>query len=78
MGGGSEFLGGIGLTLRLFTPLAAAAAIGVMINAMATVTGSHGLRESQGGVQYSVCIAVVALALAAIGPGKPALDSLFP
>lgn len=49
-----------------------------MINAMATVTGAHGLRESQGGVEYSVCIAVVALALAPIGPGKPTLDSLFP
>ena len=78
IGGGSEFLGGIGLALGLFTPLAAAAVIGVMINAMATVTGAHGLWESQGGVEYSVCIAVVALALAAISPGKLALDSLFP
>jgi putative oxidoreductase len=78
IGGGFEFLGGIGLALGLFTPLAAAAVIGVMINVMATVTGAHGLRESQGGVEYSACIAVVALALAAIGPGKPALDSLFP
>lgn len=50
IGGGSEFLGGIGLALRLFTPLAATAVIGVMINAMATVTGAHGLWESQGGV----------------------------
>ncbi|WP_370467527.1 hypothetical protein [Streptomyces capoamus] len=63
-------IGGLGLALGLLTPLAAAALIGVMINAMVTVTGAHGLRETDGGVEYSVCIAVGALALAAIGPGR--------
>ncbi|POX43721.1 DoxX family protein [Streptomyces sp. Ru72] len=74
----SEFLGGLGLAAGLLTPLAAAALIGVMINAMATVTGAHGLWETDGGVEYSVCIAVVALAVAAIGPGRLAVDRLFP
>ncbi|MFK0019920.1 DoxX family protein [Streptomyces sp. NPDC090798] len=78
IGGGSELLGGIGLALGLFTPLAAAAVIGVMINAMATVTGAHGLWDTQGGVEYSVCITVTALAIAAIGPGKLAVDRIFP
>ncbi|MFE5108470.1 DoxX family protein [Streptomyces sp. NPDC001981] len=77
IGGGSEFLGGLGLALGLFTPLASAALIGVMINAMVTVTAAHGLWETQGGVEYSVCIAVVALAVAAIGPGRLALDRPF-
>ncbi|MER5616334.1 DoxX family protein [Streptomyces sp. NPDC002215] len=77
IGGGSEFLGGLGLALGLFTPLAAAALIGVMINAMATVTAAHGLWETEGGVEYNVCIAVVALAVAAIGPGRFALDRPF-
>lgn len=77
IGGLSESLGGLGLALGLFTPLAAAALIGVMINAMATVTGAHGLWETDGGVEYSVCIAVVALAVAAIGPGRLALDRPF-
>ncbi|MFG3531031.1 DoxX family protein [Streptomyces sp. NPDC047917] len=77
IGGGSEFLGGLGLALGLFTPLASAALIGVMINAMATVTAAHGLWESQGGVEFNVCIAVVALAIAAIGPGRYALDRAF-
>jgi putative oxidoreductase len=77
IGGLSEFLGGLGLALGLFTPLAAAALIGVMINAMATVTGAHGLWEADGGVEYSVCIAVVALAVAAIGPGRLAVDRFF-
>ncbi|MEU0331835.1 DoxX family membrane protein [Streptomyces sp. NPDC006193] len=77
IGGLSELLGGLGLALGLLTPLAAAALIGVMINAMATVTGAHGLWEADGGVEYSVCIAVVALAVAAIGPGRLAADRFF-
>ncbi|MGX4687662.1 DoxX family protein [Streptomyces sp. JNUCC 63] len=77
IGGLSESLGGLGLALGLLTPLAAAALIGVMINAMATVTGAHGLWETNGGVEYSVCIAVIALAVAAIGPGRLAVDRFF-
>ncbi|MGW7379051.1 DoxX family protein [Streptomyces sp. NPDC054794] len=78
IGGLSEFLGGLGFALGLLTPLAAAALIGVMINAMATVSGAHGLWDTNGGVEYSVCICVVALAVAAIGPGRLALDRFFP
>ncbi|MGW2090523.1 DoxX family protein [Streptomyces sp. NPDC001880] len=77
IGGGSEFLGGLGLALGLFTPLASAALIGVMINAMVTVTAAHGLWATQGGIEYNLCIAVVALAIAAIGPGRFALDRPF-
>ncbi|MFF4569556.1 DoxX family protein [Streptomyces sp. NPDC001410] len=77
IGGLSEFLGGLGLALGLFTPLAAAALIGMMINAMVTVTGAHGLWDADGGVEYSVCITVVAIAIAAIGPGRLALDRFF-
>ncbi|MEU9989227.1 DoxX family membrane protein [Streptomyces sp. NPDC048045] len=73
----SESLGGLGLALGLLTPLAAATLIGVMINAMATVSGAHGLWETSGGVEYSVCITVAALAIAAIGPGRLALDRFF-
>ncbi|MGW1408369.1 DoxX family protein [Streptomyces sp. NPDC002403] len=77
IGGGSEFLGGLGLALGLLTPLASAALIGVMINAMATVTAAHGLWATEGGAEYNVCIAAVALAVAAIGPGRFALDRPF-
>ncbi|GAA1907328.1 DoxX family protein [Streptantibioticus ferralitis] len=77
VGGGAEFLGGLGLALGLFTPLAAAALIGVMINAMVTVTAAHGVWETHGGLEYNVCIAAVALAIAATGPGRLALDRPF-
>ncbi|MFJ9415478.1 DoxX family protein [Streptomyces sp. NPDC101227] len=77
IGGASEFLGGLGLALGLLTPLAAAALIGVMINAMVTVTAAHGLWAISGGTEYNVCIAVVALAIAATGPGRLSLDRPF-
>ncbi|GAA3036805.1 DoxX family membrane protein [Streptomyces glomeratus] len=78
IGGLSEFLGGLGLAIGLLTPLAAAALIGVMINAMVAVTAANGLWETEGGVEYSVCIAVAALAVAAIGPGRLSVDRFFP
>ncbi|MFF0790573.1 DoxX family protein [Streptomyces spiralis] len=77
IGGASEFLGGLGLALGLLTPLAAAALIGVMINAMVTVSAGNGLWVTEQGVEYNVCIAVVALAVAAIGPGRLAVDRFF-
>lgn len=48
-----------------------------MINAMATVTAAHGLWTQDGGMEYNLCIAVVALGIAAIGPGRLALDRPF-
>jgi putative oxidoreductase len=75
--GATEFLGGLGLALGLFTPLAAAGLIGVMINAMVTVTAAHGTWETSGGVEYNVAIAIVALAVTATGPGRLALDHPF-
>ncbi|MBW8799393.1 MAG: DoxX family protein [Streptomyces sp.] len=78
IGGLSELCGGLGLAAGLLTALAAAAVVGVMINAMVTVSGAHGLWIQNGGVEYSVSICVVALALTAIGPGRLSLDRFFP
>ncbi|MEU6577634.1 DoxX family protein [Streptomyces sp. NPDC046805] len=74
----TEFGGGLCFALGLLTPLAAAALIGVMINAMVTVTGAHGLWATHGGVEYNVVIAIVALSIAFTGPGQLAVDRLFP
>jgi putative oxidoreductase len=76
LAGLTELLGGLGLAMGLLTPLAAAAVIGVMINAM-TVTAPHGLWDTAGGMEYPLCIAVVAISVAAIGAGRLALDRLF-
>jgi putative oxidoreductase len=73
LAGLSEFLGGLGLAIGFLTPLAAAALIGVMINAM-VVTSSHGLWDVAGGMEYPMVIAVVALTVAAVGSGRLAAD----
>ncbi|WP_411122472.1 DoxX family protein [Streptomyces sp. x-19] len=75
--GATEFLGGLGLALGFLIPLAAAAVIGVMINAM-VVSASHGLWATEGGLEYPMVIALVALAVALIGPGALAGDRFFP
>ncbi|WP_045880356.1 DoxX family protein [Pseudofrankia sp. DC12] len=76
LAGASELLGGLGLAAGLLTPLSAAAVVGVMINAM-VVTASNGLWGTNGGIEYPLTIAVVALTVAAIGAGRLALDRLF-
>ena len=77
LAGSSEFLGGLGLALGLFTPLAAAALVGVMINAM-VLTSAQGLWDSDGGMEYPLTVAVVALTVAALGPGRLSCDRVFP
>jgi putative oxidoreductase len=69
LGGGSEFVGGLLLTLGLFTPLAAAMALGVMVNAVAVAAGK-GLDHAG----YPILLAVLAASLAITGPGRYALD----
>ncbi|PJJ04884.1 putative oxidoreductase [Streptomyces sp. 2333.5] len=76
LAGVSEFAGGLGLAAGLLTPLAAGALIGVMINAM-VIGAPQGLWAISGGIEYPVTIAIVALTVAATGPGRFALDRPF-
>jgi putative oxidoreductase len=78
IGGASELAGGLGLVVGLLTPLASAAIIGVMINAMVTVAAAHGLWAQGGGLEYNIVLAVVALGIALTGPGRLAADRIFP
>ncbi|MBB5914962.1 putative oxidoreductase [Nocardia transvalensis] len=70
-----EATGGALLFLGLLTPLAAAIALGTMINAI-NATWSSGLFGSQQGPGYEIALlfAVVAAALAFTGPGRYSLD----
>ncbi|MGW4369565.1 DoxX family protein [Nocardia takedensis] len=72
----SEFLGGLGLAVGLLTPLAAAAILGVMINAIAV----KGTGEFFGGkgIELDVVLAASAAGLALTGPGRIAVDHLLP
>lgn len=70
----SETLGGIGLVLGLFTPLAGAAVLGTMLNAVA-VDYSDGFI---GGYEFALLIGLGAAALALTGPGRLAADQALP
>jgi putative oxidoreductase len=73
--GVSEFAAGCLLVLGFFTPFAAAAVIGVMIVAVATVHWSNGLFNTAGGYEFNLSLAAIAAALAFIGPGRFSFDN---
>ncbi|ASU78072.1 DoxX family protein [Actinopolyspora erythraea] len=72
--GGVEFGGGLLLVLGLFTPLAAAGILGVMLNAVFTQR-SEGFFLDSGGVEYPAVLGAVALAVLFAGPGRVAADN---
>lgn len=71
----SETLGGLGLILGLLTPLAAAAILGTMLNAIAVKWGGFFTPK---GVEYEMILAVAAGSLALTGAGGFALDRFVP
>ncbi|MFJ1705507.1 DoxX family protein [Kitasatospora sp. NPDC088346] len=72
----SEILGGLALAVGLFTPLAAAAIVGVMVNALA-VTRGGGFFAPEGS-EYELLLTAGAVALALTGPGGYAVDRYLP
>lgn len=75
--GVAEFGGGLLLILGLFFPLAAAALLGVMLNAIPTKVAS-GFWIQGGGFEYEVILATIGVAFAVAGPGMISLDRRFP
>ncbi|KAF4408502.1 MULTISPECIES: DoxX family protein [Streptomyces] len=72
----TETLGGLGLVLGLLTPLAGAAVLGTMINALAVKWGGGFFAPE--GVEYEVLLAAGAAAVALTGPGRLAVDRFLP
>ena len=72
--GAAEAGGGALLAAGLFTPLASAALIGVMHQAVRTVHWEKGFFVTGGGYEYNLVLGAVALALADTGPGPWSLD----
>ncbi|MCX5197092.1 DoxX family protein [Streptomyces sp. NBC_00249] len=72
----TEILGGLGLAAGLLTPLAGAAVVGTMINAIAV----HGAGSffAPKGIEYELLLTTAAAALTLTGPGRLALDRLLP
>jgi putative oxidoreductase len=59
------------------TPLAALAIAVVMFNAIWTVHWSKGFWNSNGGLEFPLTLATVAIAVAATGPGRFSIDRLI-
>ncbi|MEU6892657.1 DoxX family protein [Streptomyces sp. NPDC046557] len=76
LAGLTETLGGLGLAAGLLTPLAGAAVVGTMINAIAVHgAGSFFAPKS---IEYELLLTVGAATLALTGPGRYAADRLLP
>ncbi len=71
--GGTELGAGALLVLGLFTPLAAAGVVGVMVNAVFLNLQSGFFAPS--GVEFPATLGAVALGLMFAGPGRVALDN---
>jgi putative oxidoreductase len=76
LAGASQIGGGLLLALGLLTPLGAAAAIAVMLVAAVSVHAKAFFVQN-GGFEYALVIAVIALFVTFTGPGPVSLDAAF-
>jgi putative oxidoreductase len=74
MAGFGEAAGGLLFALGLLTPLACAAIVGVMLNAIVSVHWAKGIWGTKGGYEYPLTLAVIAAGVAFTGPGEYSLD----
>ncbi len=73
----TELGAGTLLILGLFTPLACAAVVGVMLVAGLLAHRPNGFFVFRDGYEYVLSLAVTSVALAALGPGPISLDDAF-
>lgn len=73
LAGLSEASGSL-LALGFVTPLACLAIAVVMLNAIGTVHLKNGFFNGDGGIEFPLALATVAIALAATGPGRFSVD----
>ena len=73
--GGAELAGGAALAVGFMTPLAAAAVIGTMLNAVVAVHGRNGLWVVDNGCEYPLVIAAAAATLGFTGAGAASVDA---
>ena len=71
-----ELLCGVGVALGLFTRIAAAGIIVIMLGAIVTVTGQKGF-GAPGGFEFNYVLILVAAALALSGAGTLSLDRVI-
>lgn len=74
---GGELAAGFLFLLGFLMPVAAVLVLATMAVAIAKVHGSKGFFVQDGGYEYNLVLAVAALAVAAVGPGRFSLDYLL-
>jgi putative oxidoreductase len=74
---GTEIAAGLAFAAGLFTPLAAAAMVGVMVVATWVAHRAGGFFIYNNGWEYTVSIAVLAIAIGVSGPGRFSLDRVL-
>jgi putative oxidoreductase len=70
----AELAGGLSLATGFLTPLGALAVTIVMLNAIGLIHWSNGFFNGNGGFEFNLLIASAAVAIAATGPGRFAID----
>jgi putative oxidoreductase len=68
---------GVAFALGLLTPLAALGIAVVMLNAIFVVHWRNGFFNGNGGLEFPLTLATVAVAVAATGPGRFSIDRLI-
>jgi putative oxidoreductase len=71
LAGATEFLGGLAFITGFFQPLLALPLAFTML--VASFTAHSGFDSAKGGMEYPLTLAIVALGLGALGPGRYAL-----
>lgn len=74
---GTEMIGGLFFALGLLTPFAAASIVAVMIVAAWTSHRTNGFFIVADGWEYNFILSVIAVSVAATGPGRYSVDSVF-
>ncbi|MFC9438295.1 DoxX family protein [Nocardia sp. NPDC057030] len=74
--GVTETFGGLALAIGLLTPLAAAAVVGTLLNAI--VVKGTGAFFAPKGIEYELILTAAAASIALTGPGRYAVDRFVP
>jgi putative oxidoreductase len=69
--------GGLAFAAGLVTPLAALGITVVLLNAILAVHRKNGFFNGDGGIEFPLALASVAVAVAATGPGRFSIDRLI-
>jgi putative oxidoreductase len=73
----AEFIGGLLVAVGFLSPIGSFAIIGQMLVVILAVHARNGFWNKDGGIEYPLLIALVALALSVSDPGVFSLDRLF-